>query len=354
MLPSDDLPAAGGVVTKAVALTSESSTRRFRTGSGEHVGHRIITLHDDLAETMAILVPSFGFPCVAFRVLDDGVVWNVLSEPPDPESFQTRVGRYGVPIMYPWPNRVRDGRFTFGGRGYTLPIATRGPHAIHGLTRERAWAVEDTGTDERGAFCRASVTTGEDPDDAWSWRSRLTFEYRLHGRTLSMQAEAQNLGDTPMPMGFGIHPWFDVPFGSPSTRGQMEVRAPASAYWELDQTLCTTGPIRPIADGIDLRDWTPIGDRFVDDVYTGLALTDGWFTAEIRDPANGRVVAVRSDGAFREHVVFAPLHADVVCLEPYTCTTDAFNLAARGLDAGLIVLEPGETWRGSMAIEARP
>ena len=157
-----------------------------------------------------------------------------------------------------------------------------------------------------------------------------------------------------MSMGFGIHPWFDVPFGSSSARGQMEIKAPASGFWELDETLCTTGPIRPVSEGIDLRTWSPIADRFIDDVYTGLALEDGWFTAEVRDPANGRAIAVRSDASFREHVVFAPLHSDVVCLEPYTCTTDAFNLAARGLDSGMLVLEPGQIWHGAIEIVARP
>lgn len=337
-----------------VLTMTNTSSSRFRVSHGEHLGHGIVTLSDDAAQTQAILVPSFGFPCVAFRVFVNGSIWNVLSEPPDPESLQTRVGRYGVPIMYPWPNRIRDGRFTFAGREHHVPIASRGPHAIHGLTRERAWTVEEAGTDDLGAFCRALVMTRESADDVWPWRSRLTFEYRLHGRTLDMRAEAENLGDTPMPMGFGIHPWFDVPFGSSSTRGQMEVRAPASGFWALDQTLCTTGPVHPLSEGIDLCDWTPIGEQFIDDVYTGLPLTDGRYTAEIRDPANGRIVAVHADAAFREHVVFAPLHADVICLEPYTCTTDAFNLAARGLDSGRVVLDPGQIWHGSMAIEARP
>jgi aldose 1-epimerase len=171
---------------------------------------------------------------------------------------------------------------------------------------------------------------------------------------LSLHAEAENVGTSPMPMGFGIHPWFDVPFGSDGTREFMEVRAPASGFWELDDSLCTTGTVRPIAEGFDAGTWRPIGDRFIDDVYTGLCLDGGWFTAEVRDPSNGRSIAVRSDSGFREHVVFAPLHSSVVCLEPYTCTTDAFNLSQRGLDAGTILLEPGQTWRGATAIEARP
>jgi aldose 1-epimerase len=332
---------------------SDASGHRFRVSTGEQVGHSVVVLSDLEAETQAILVPSFGFPCIAFRVTIDGGIWNVLSEPPDAESFATRVGRYGLPLMYPWPNRIRAGTFTFEGRECTMPVGGRGPHAIHGLTRERPWTVAESGADEQAAFCRAHVRTGESPDDVWPFQSELSFEYRLRGRTLGMRAVATNLGSSPMPMGFGIHPWFDVPFGSASSRDEMEIRANADAYWDLDETLCTTGSVRPAAEGTDLRGWSAIAGRFIDDVYTDLQLDGGWFTAEVRDPANGRSIAVRSDRAFREHVVFAPLHSAVICLEPYTCTTDAFNLTARGLDAGTIVLAPGQTWSGTMAIEAR-
>jgi aldose 1-epimerase len=319
---------------------------------GDAPGLETVVLRDLVGESLAIVVPGLGFACVAFRVAAGDGIWNVLAEPPDEASFRTRTGRYGVPIMYPWPNRIRDSRFTFGRRSYEVPIVGRGPHAIHGVTRERPWTVEEAGTDERGAFCRASIVIGQAPDDPWPFPSRLTFEYRLFGNTLSMAAVAENVGSGPIPMGFGIHPWFDVPFGSSSTRQQMELRAPAARFWELDETLCTTGPTRPVSEGFDIRTWQSLEGRFVDNVYTALPLTDGWFTAEVRDPANGRTIAVRSDSAFREHVVFAPLHSDVVCLEPYTCATDAFNLTARGLDTGTIVLQPGENWRGEMAIEA--
>ena len=336
----------------------DASAQRFRVSQGT-LGNRdraidILTLSDLDAESMATLVPEYGFACIGFRVFSQGEQWNVLAEPPDASAFLTRPTRYGIPILFPWPNRIRDGRFTFEGREFQLPIAPGAPHASHGFVRQRPWTVQSAGADEGGAFCRASIDIGEGSDDAWPFPGRLTLEYRLFGSTLSIQAEARNVGSTPMPMGFGIHPWFDVPFGSDTPRDAMEVRAPGKRYWELDETLCTTGPTSPVADGIDLRAWSPVAGRFIDDVYTDLVLQDGWFTAEIRDPANGRAIAVRSDATFREHVVFAPLHSDVVCLEPYTCATDASNLAARGVDSGMLVLEPGQAWRGVMQIVARP
>jgi len=278
----------------------------------------------------------------------------VLAEPPDEDSLLTRTSRYGIPIMYPWPNRMRDGAFTFGGQRHHFQKPPNAPHAIHGLVRGVPWTVEVRSVDSAGAFCRAGVEIGVANDDPWPFPTKLTVEYRLDDRELFVIAEAQNTGDQPMPMGFGIHPWFGMPLGPGGAKQTLEIRAPARKFWELDETLCTTGAIRPVSDGFDAQDWRAIGDRFIDDVYTDLPLEDGWFTAEIRDPASGRRVAVRSTETFREHVVFAPLHGQAVCLEPYTCATDAFNLNARGIDAGTLVLHPGRIWQGTCMIEAAP
>lgn len=331
---------------------AEAGSGMFRVTEGDFLGQRVVTLADDAVGTEAVLVPALGFACVAFRVKTASGSWPVLAEPPDAESLAVRTSRYGIPIMYPWPNRIRDGKFTFEGKAYEVPLAPNGPHAIHGVTRARPWTVTQAATDENGAFCRASIVIGTDPDDVWPFPSQISIEYRLNGRALAVVAEAANLGEAAMPMGFGTHPWFGMPLGEGGSKETLEVRAPARAFWELDETLCTTGVVKPVSEGFDAQEWHAIGDTFIDDVYTDLPLVDGWFTAEIRDPASGRRVAVRSDATFREHVVFAPRHGQAVCLEPYTCSTDAFNLDNRGLDAGTIVLEAGGTWRGVSVIEA--
>lgn len=50
--------------------------------------------------------------------------------------------------------------------------------------------------------------------------------------------------------------------------------------------------------------------------------------------------------SFRELVIFTPPHRQAICLEPYTCVTDAVHLQQEGLNAGWQVLEPGEHWQG--------
>ncbi len=321
---------------------------RFRVERRERAGVEVVVLRDLAAQAVAEVVPALGDACVRFRVRVDGQPWPVLAEPPTDTALLHETTHYGVPILYPWPNRIRGGRFTFGGREYSLPPNSPGGHAIHGLVREMRWEVEAAATDESGAYVRSAVVVGGNGSD-FPFESRLSVEHRLSGSALRIIVEAVNTGPQPMPMGFGLHPWFGVPLGAAGSRGACKLQLQGNGVWALDE-LIPTGRMVPPSGQLDLRAWRPLGEAFFDYVFANLELSEGWFEARLRDPASGRQIAVRSDEQFREHVVYAPRDRDVVCLEPYTCATDAFNLEARGIPAGMRVLEPGQHWRGEVEI----
>lgn len=316
----------------------------------ERAGHRLIVLADG-AGTEAILAPSLGFACIGLRVSTRDGVWSVLAEPPDGTALVGQTTRYGIPILFPWPNRIRNGQFKFAGATHQVPVDARSPHANHGLARRRPWIIDNLDARDDGATCRASVTIGSGPDDPWPFPVRLTVTYRLAGTRLTLFAEARNAGRDLMPIGFGIHPWFTLPLGPGGSRDRCEIRVPAAQVWELEGNL-TTGRVLPVDAARDARQWRPLDGVVLDDVYTGLLQLDGWSTVEVRDPDSGRKVAVWSDRAFPHHVVYAPDNRSVVCLEPYTCPTDAFNLHANGQDVGVVLLHPGGVWRGAVEIEA--
>ena len=49
--------------------------------------------------------------------------------------------KFGVPVLYPTPNRVRAGRLSFGGRTYQFPL-NKGPNFIHGLAHSVPWRLD--------------------------------------------------------------------------------------------------------------------------------------------------------------------------------------------------------------------
>src|SRR3954453_15703377 len=64
----------------------------------------------------------------AHRLLDAGPVVSAVDR------------AYRGKVLLPWPNRVRDGRYVFGGEEHRLPVdePDRG-HRLHGLGRWSDW-----------------------------------------------------------------------------------------------------------------------------------------------------------------------------------------------------------------------
>ena len=85
----------------------------------------------------------------------------------------------------------------------------------------------------------------------------------------------------------------------------------------------------------------------LDDVLTGLAFEGDRCVCRFRRrrPRTPRSASA-STSPFRELVVFTPpFDTSLIAVEPYTQATDAINLQARGVDAGLRVLGHGESKR---------
>jgi aldose 1-epimerase len=317
----------------------EAESTRDATWPGE-----VIILRDREAGSWAKILPESGCNLVGFGAVVNGRELETMLQPSD-ESPSRPVGAYGAPVLFPFPNRVRDGVAHFGGRTITLDRHHGQPHAIHGLVIGVPWRVERRGVDASGAFARCSIVA--DPDRVlrqFPFPYRHTITWRLSGKTLRLDVEAENIGTEPMPMGFGWHPYFRLPVQPGGDRGAAVIEVPASRQWVLDETLVTTGETIPVPADRDLRQARAIGEQHFDDDYTQIDRSAGSSACSLVDPANGLNLRVAAGPTFREWVVYAPPSRPTICFEPYTCATDAFNLSERGVDAGVIVLKPGETW----------
>lgn len=310
-------------------------------------GVQLAVLRDAATNAEVRVAPSLGNTCIAYRLGD----WHILDEPPNEHDLLTRASSYGIPILFPWPNRLRNARFTFEGREYRVLPSPGTPHANHGLVRNRPWQISRCEVTGDAPLVESVIRSTDFPELADQYPSafELTVAYRLQATALRIDALATNTGPGRLPFGFGLHPYFPVPLAPGSRRASCQVRVRASEAWELVDHL-PTGQRRAVDGRDDLRRFRPLGAETYDDVLTALEQP---FAAELRDPVWEGGIVVEADTSFRECVVFAPEHRPVVALEPYTCTADALNLAARGIDAGPRVLQPGESWHGRVAINPR-
>jgi aldose 1-epimerase len=292
--------------------------------------------------------PAQGFNC--FRWLTRAGSVDVLYA--DPKFLEgSSPTRTGIPVLFPFPNRIRDGRFTWDGKNYQLPQNDPAKkNAIHGFACRRPWRVVDQGADQTSAWVTGEFQGSRDAADChdlWPADYRLRITYRLGAGRLRIEARVENPDQQPLPWGLGYHPYFRV------DDRDCFIQVPARHLWELHETL-PSGKRRDLDPARDLNEPRLFQDVQVDDVLTDLSgapRTDGLrLLGVVRRP--GAEVRVYSSPSFREAVVFTPPHRQAFCIEPYTCTTDAINLQQRGIDAGLIVLAPGQDWAGIVEITA--
>jgi aldose 1-epimerase len=305
-------------------------------------------LLDDGAGNRAEVWPALGFNCYRWQVVRAGQTLDLLYE--DPDLFHGgRPTRSGIPVLFPFPNRIRAGRFTWDGKEYQLPPNDPAQkNAIHGFACRHPWPVLDGGADATSAWVTGCFRCSRDAPESrplWPADHEIRLTVHLGDGWLRLEAEVINPDRVPLPFGLGYHPYFRMPFTATGTADDCLVSVPARSVWKLEESL-PTGERVPVDASCDLNRPRRYGELQVDTVLTDLPAAGGGLTEHAAlEGAPGTTLRVLWGAEFREAVIFTPPHRHAFCVEPYTCTTDAVNLQQRGVDAGWLVLPPGGTWR---------
>ena len=246
--------------------------------------------------------------------------------------------------LVPWPNRIRDGRYTFNGVTHQLALTEPARHnASHGLARYTPWVLVDKRTDAVTNQARIH------PQPGWPGTLETRITHRVAEDGLTVTVEATNVGESELPFGYGAHPYLTV---GESTVDEVALTMPAASYLEVDDRLL---PIRisPV-DGTayDLRNGPLLGSLILDTAMTDLSRdSDGrWRVKLVRED---RYAELWGDEAMRWIQVFTggPHRDQSIAVEPMTCGPDAFN--AGPTHGEMKVIAPGETVAGQWGISGR-
>jgi len=309
-----------------------------------------ITIGDSATGAEAAILAGFGFNCFRFRVPVDGQTIDTIWSEPGFEEGDKRASGSGIPILFPYPGRLRGKTLNWSGREYCLEGDDNRGNAIHGFALTRPWHVIEQ-TDRRvvGQFWASR----DEPalTDCWPADFRVTAAYEVSGQTLQAEYEVENAGSEPLPCGLGLHPYFRIPLGG-DQRDACRVQLPASGRWELADML-PTGKLLPLDSPESYRSGLPFGEMAFDDVFTGLRFADGVCTCRVIDPNSGRQLEVAFDDVFSQCVVYNPPHREAVCIEPYTCVPNSLELDKAGVETGLRVIQPGDSFKARMEIRVQ-
>ena len=241
-------------------------------------------------------------------------------------------------LLVPWPNRIRDGRYTFEGTTQQLALTEpkRG-NASHGLVRWVSWTLASATEDRVELSYFLPAQTG------YPWALALTTTYALGDGGLTVTQAATNLATTAAPYASGAHPYL---LAGPGPCDDWTIELDAATVLEVDpERLLPIG--RASADGLVT---SPLGRTVLNHAVTDLARdADGRATVALRSGDSG--VALWVDESHRWLQVYTgddtPTPRVSVAIEPMTAPPDAFN---SGDD--LVVLAPGASYAASWGIRA--
>ncbi|MFI7604912.1 aldose 1-epimerase family protein [Micromonospora sp. NPDC049366] len=243
-------------------------------------------------------------------------------------------------VLAPWPNRIRDGRYTFGERTHQLPLTEPQRHvAIHGLVTWVPWRLLEQSAD--------AVTIGYDlpPQPGYPWALRLVSRWSVGPDGLRAEHEVRNVSGEPAPFGFAVHPYLQLPGVAVD---DLAMRLPTRTRMVVDGRLL---PVGATEVGGTEYDWTSprrIGSATLDLTFGEVIRdADGGSSVSLAAPDGSTGVTLWADREFGWWQVFTgdsltgERHRRSVAVEPMTCPPDAFR---SGKD--VITLKPGATWRG--------
>lgn len=237
----------------------------------------MITLRDGPLE--ADVVPEAGMVVVSLRRRDE----ELLGLRNGLQGWIDKGSTFGIPLLYPWVNRIADDRFGVGKRDeHGL--------AIHGLPEVRSqWTVDvDDG--------RRVAAHLDWPGTPGFPAHRVAVTHELTAGALTVTTDVQ--GD--VPVAFGWHPYLRCDDAT-------DVAVPAMRRLELDDRGLPTG-----ATTDEQAAAGPLGERAYDDHFEAPS-----------EPFRAGAVTVRFLEGAPFAQVFTTPDRDAICFEPMAAPTNA-------------------------------
>ncbi|WP_127127010.1 aldose-1-epimerase [Georgenia sp. SYP-B2076] len=229
--------------------------------------------------------------------------------------------------LVPWPNRIADGRYEFGGATYEVPITEHATRtALHGLACWVDWDVVDAGPDE------VTLSTMLVPQYGYPFQLRSEVTYRLGPEGLQVAISSANVGATAAPYGSSSHPYLSCGLVAVDA---CTLQFPARQVLTVDERLLPVSGVPTAQAGLDFQDARTIGDRQIDHAFGELP-PDGW-EVRFHDPGSGLGVRLTARAPWLQIYSGERVGRRGVAVEPMTCPPDAFNSTV-----DLVVLQPGE------------
>src|SRR6202048_715620 len=179
----------------------------------------------------------------------------------------------------------------------------------------------------------------------WLAQTDVSAETVLKDDVLDMTITAKNVGQEPLPMGIGFHPYFVFPSNN---REQARLSLPSNRRALVDNydNVFPTGKIEKTTGtpyDFSAAGGAALGKLYLDDCFVDLKRDgSGHAMMEIIDPAAKyglRVTALSPE--IKAIQVYAPPDRNIVAMEPQFNLADPYSKVWGKTDTGMVMLQPG-------------
>ncbi len=296
-----------------------------------------VRLSDEDTALQATFVPSAGMICSSLLHRGD----ELLAQNAGLAAYAERGATMGIPLLYPWANRLAGFDYSVGGRTVQVPHDSTlvalddNGLPIHGVIGGRLeWELmRDPGPGAQSLGARLSWSESE-PElfGVFPFRHDVQYEAHMGQGRLEIELTVHACGTDVVPLAFGLHPYLRLP-GVPRERWLVEL--PAMRRLELDREEIPLGREQALAS----RRFE-LAEHEFDDGFDGLTEPVRFVVA-----AGHRRLSVEFMRGYGCAQVFAPRSGQFICFEPMTAPTNALRSGD-----GLRVLAPGESYRAVFAV----
>lgn len=229
---------------------------------------------------------------------------------------------YTSAILFPFANRIKDGRYDFEGKTYQFDVNEKAlNNALHGLVYNKTFELISQETSEEYAsvtliYDEVKTTLG------FPYTYSIKLEYVLTENTLDLNVEIKNTGSKTFPFTIGWHPYF---LSSNLYDSQVDFNSDKKIIF--DERNITIG-----VNDFKKNGNFEILDKFLDDCFV-LNSKEIVFNT----PKYNLELSTSEKDSFLQ--LYTPPHKNTIAIEPTTGVSDSFN---NGI--GLKTLQPNETY----------
>lgn len=270
--------------------------------------------------------PEAGASLAYFKFVNGDKTIDVMRPATEKALNDREANNFAMYPILPYVSHIHEGFFVYWGIKRTVPAnVSFDKEPLDGDGWRNVWTVKSS--DSTGV----TLYYNHDGKTGFPFVYEAEVTYKVLEKGFMIHISLKNTGLLPMPCAMGVHPFF------PKSKDVI-LKMHNKNVWEHMGTPLRDKPYKVSSDW-SFEEGRALNGMVLDTSFGGF---EG--EAELTWPSQKLHLRVKAYEEFNHVIVFIPENKNYFSVEPVTSSTDAFNLASRGVTGtGIKSIGPQET-----------